>query len=132
MAKILSPDRLSGSKDIAENSLAAVYGLPVEVVDGFVIQTVVATGRVEALSVGDKTFDANNETVKKAELEYVRLKDETEVQFEVTNGSLVAASVGVLFDLSITGTVDFGAVAPSQLTCRKFISATQGVFVRAK
>ena len=111
MAKIVSPDRLSGSNEVAKNSLVATYGLPVNVELGVVNQAGVGE-KIEWIAVETKTFASDNETVAKAKLEFVRLKDETEVEFAVTNGSLVPTSVGTLFDLAADGTVDFGALTP--------------------
>jgi len=132
MAKIVSPDRLSGSNEVAANSLAAVYGLPVNVELG-VVNLAWVGETIEWLSVETKTFAADNQTVAKAKLEFVRLKDETEVEFTVWNGSLIAASVWVLFNTAADGTVDFAtAWTWTSLKCRKFISATKWIFVRAK
>ena len=130
--KILSPDRAGGRKDVGANSLVAVTGLPVNVELGVV--NLAGVGEViNAIAVETKTFASDNQTTVKAELEYVTLKEQTEVEMDVTNGSLVATSVGTLFDLSATGTVDFATAGTgTALRCVRFISATKGVFIRAK
>lgn len=130
--KVLSPDRNGGRKGVGANSLSAVYGLPVTVEAGVVTQSTPATDSIDGIAVQDKTYASDNQTTVKAELDYIVLKEQTEVEMDVTNGSLLETSVGSLFDLAADGSVDFAAATPSQLKCVRFISASRGVFVKAK
>ena len=132
MARIVTPAYFIGGQEIATNDLAVTSESPVSIKSGFV-DLAVAGDKVEGVSVETKTFEADNQTVKWAKLEFVRLGDDTLVEFTVTNGVIAQANVGTLYDLSATGTVD-GATAwlGDSLTLRKVISSTLGQFVWAK
>jgi hypothetical protein len=131
MAKIVSPDRFSGGQEIATNSLVATSETLVALKSGFVDKAV-AGDKIEGLSVETKTFDADNQTVKKAKLQYVRLKDETQIEIPVTAGAIAQADIGSKFDLGADGAIDATAVSPTQLYLREVLNSTKGVFVRAK
>lgn len=130
--KVLSPDRNGGRKDVGANSLVAVYGLPLNVEAGVVNQAGVGEA-IEAIAVQDKTFASDNQTTVKAELEYIVLKEQTEIEMDVANGSLLETSVGTLFDIDVNGAVDFATAGTgTALKCVRFISASRGVFIKAK
>lgn len=131
MAKIISPDRFSGWEWIASNSLDASFGTLLAIKSGF-IDNAVAGDKIEWLSAETKTFDADNQTVKKEKLQYIRVKDETELEISVGTGSISQADVGSKFDLGTDNTIDATATTPSQFYLRKVISSTKGIFVRAK
>lgn len=130
--KILSPDRSSGRKAVGANDLVAVYGLPVTVNAGVVDQSAVGEA-IDGLAVQDKTFVSDNESTIKAELDYIVLKEQTEIEMDVANGSLVKASEGSLFDIDANGAVDFATAGTgTALKCVKFKNASRGSFIKAK
>lgn len=130
MAKLINPVYFIGGQEIASNSLDVSYGDLVTITDGFLVKSV-ATGKVDGVSVETKVFDSDNQTVKWAKLEFARLGDESLVEIAVSAG-LTQALVGKTFNLTAGWIVD-GATSATwvQVTCRKFISATLGQFVRA-
>lgn len=125
MAKIISPDRLSGGQEVAENSLVAVTGLPINVESG-IVSKADAGEKIEGLSMETKTFDSDNESVKKSKLEFVRLKDETEVEFEVSGGTISTANVGDLFDITSTGVVNGASITPVAQVDTVTLTGTSG------
>ena len=131
MAKIISPDRFSGGEEIASNSLVADFWTLLTIKSGF-IDNAVAGDKIEWLSAETKTFASDNQTVAKAKLQYIRLKDETELEIPVGTGTISQANVWAKFDLGSDNTINATALTPSQLTLRKVISSTKGIFVRAK
>ena len=131
MAKIISPDRFSGGEWIASNSLDATFGTLLTIKSGY-IDNAVAGDKIEWLSAETKVFEANNQTVKKEKLQYIRIKDETELEITVGTGTISQANVWAKFDLGSDNTVNATAATPSQLTLRKVISSTKGIFVKSK
>ena len=132
MAKIVTTDRFVGGEGVAENSLSVVYGDLLTFKSGF-LDKAVDGDRIEGISVEEKTFDADNQTVKKAKLQYVRVKDET--QFEVaTSADITQANVGQTFDLNAGGTlVDVASAGTGdQMRLREVKGARKGIFVRNK
>jgi len=129
MAKILSPDGVAGSNEIAANNLVAVHWLPVSVVAWVVWQSAV-WAIVDGISVENKTFSATNTTTVLDKLEFIRLEDLTELEFIVAWG-LTQAKVGNIYNLNAAGNINAGVVW-TQFRCIKFINATNGVFIRAK
>lgn len=131
MARIVTPAFSIGWNEVAANSLVVTSESPIAIKSG-VADLAVNGDKLEGVSVETKTFDADNETVKKAKLEFFRLGDDTLVEFPVVNGTLAQSDVNATFDLDSNGNVDYTALTPSQLTLRKIVNGTLGQFVRAK
>ncbi len=131
MAKFIFPGELNGGEDIAENSLSVSFGDLLALKSGF-LDVAAAGDKIEGISVETKTFDADNQTVKKAKLQYVRLSDDTEFKMTVAGGTIAQANVGATYD--VTGwNVDATTVGTgTQLRLRKVLTTTSGIFVRAK
>lgn len=124
-------DKNIGGAEIAANSLVATRGRFVAIKSGFANLALVADV-IEGISVENKTFNADNETVATEKLNYIALDDTMEVRSTVVGGTIAQANVGSLYDIDANGDVDAAAAGATQLKLTKVISATEGLFVKAK
>ena len=134
MAKVISPSRCAGAHLIAENSAALLSWSLVSLDWGFA-SLPAATDKVEWVAVdADKTYDADNETVKQEKVNVLILEDNTKIEMPVTNGTIAQANVGATYNL-VTGwaSVDGATSATGVvLTLVEVLTTTKGIFKRAK
>lgn len=131
MARLLTPGKFTGWSWIAKNSLSVEYGRLIAIKSGF-IDNATVWDKIEWMSVETKTFDSDNQTVKKSRLQYARAWDNTEFEIPVTNWIITQANVWDKYDLASDWTVDAWASTPSQLYLRDVITSAKGIFVIAK
>lgn len=134
MAKVISPSRCAGAYKIVENSGALLSGSLVSLQSGFV-SLPAATDKVEWVAVdADKTYDADNQTVKQEKVNLLVLEDNTLIEMDVTNGTIAQANVGAVYDLVTWGASVDGATSATGvvLILEEVLSTTKGIFKRAK
>jgi len=134
MAKVISPSRVAGAYKIVENSAVLLSGSLVSLQSGFV-SLPTATEKVEWVAVdADKTYDADNQTVKKAKVNILVLEDNTKIEMDVTNGTIAQANVGAVYDVVTWGASVDGATSATGvvLILDEVLSTTKGIFKRAK
>lgn len=146
--KVLATADESSFEGIASNSVAIANGDMLSLASGFVVKATASTGRVIGVANGTKTYAADNQTVAKAKVNYLRLIPGESLLELNTTASITAAMVGNFFTVNSsqvidhstsrafktsTNTSDAGAAAdaatiyPFQLV--EFISATKGKFL---
>jgi hypothetical protein len=131
MAKIVFPGEVNGGESIAKNSLSVSFGDLVALKSGYV-DVAAAGDKIEGIAVETTTFDADNQTVKKAKVQYLRTSDDTEFELSVAGGTIAQANVGSTYDVT-GGSADATTVGTgTQLRLRKVLTSTKGIFVRAK
>lgn len=130
-----------GRSDVAKNSTAVQVGDFVTL-DGGAVTAATAGKRIDGLSNHTKTFTADNETVARAKLVYVKSGPTLLVEVDIDGGTVTAADEGKYYDLKDAHTVDgtteatdfavanvtTGAITFKQLRLVRFVSATRGVF----
>jgi hypothetical protein len=132
MAKIITPINFAGGSEVAKNSLSVLSWDPIAIKSGFADKAV-AGDKIEWYATQDKTFDSDNQTVKKAKLEFARTSDDFVAEYTVENGTIVQANIGATYNLNANSNVDGATSATgTQVTLRKVKSSTLWDFVRAK
>lgn len=132
---------------VGGNSVAFANGDLVSLSGGFVIKAI-ATGKIVGIANGAKTFAADNQTVAKATISYVRVEPgETQVELTASAATLAATDVGKYYNLNGSQLVDATSGGTSagdvntsdawvaldpvlfkQLRLERFISTSKGVF----
>ena len=118
---------------IASNSLSVANGDMISLTTGFAIKAVAASTAISGIANGTKTYAADNQTVAKAELSYLRvIPRETILELE-TSADATQANVGRYFTLTAGQKVDVATVATAKgvlpLMMVEYISATKSRFV---
>jgi len=134
MAKIISPSRCAGAYKIVENSAALLFGSLVSLDWGYV-SLPAATDKVEGVAMDKaKTYDSDNETVKKEKVNILVLEDNTKIEMDVTNGTITQAKVGSVYDLVTGGASVDGATSATGvvLVLDEVLTTTKWIFKRAK
>ncbi len=132
--KIISGSDEGAYQEIAANSLAVANGDMLTLASGFVAKAVAASTQVIGIANGTKTYKADNQTVAKAKVNYLRvIPRETILELE-TSADVTQANVGKFYTLTAAQKVDAATwaavkgVLPLQLV--EYIgSATKARFV---
>lgn len=124
-------DKNIGWAEIAANDVVVTKGRFVAIKSWYANVALVADA-IRGISVQDKTFASDNITVAKEKLNFIGLEKEMEVKATVVGWTIAQANVGSLYDIDANGDVDDTATSPSQLTLKKVISTTEGIFSIAK
>lgn len=116
---------------IASNSLAVEQGALLAKVSWFV--EIAAAGEdIVGVSLTNKTFASDNQTVDQDLVIYEEANDYLKIQMPITWGTITQADEGKYFDITsdsdqtVDGTTESASTGQLQLV--KFISATKGVF----
>ena len=117
--------------EIAQNSVVSTKGRFVTIKAGYANVALVADA-IKGIAVQAKTFAADNITVAKEKLNFIGLDKTMEVKCTVVGWVIAQANVGSLYDIDANGDVDAAAVGATQLTLKKVISTTKGIFSIAK
>lgn len=139
MARLIKVGRSNGGRvGIASNSLVLADGDLLTKSGGFVIKAG-ATGKIEGIATGGQTFASDNQTVAQAQVESVKVADDTVFEIEISGGTITQADEGKFYSLTAAGIVDGTTeatasteAAPKQVKMEKFISATLGRFVAVR
>ena len=134
MAKVISPSRAAGAYRIVENSAALLFGSLVSL-DGWFVSLPAATDKVEWVAMdADKTYDADNETVKQTKVNLLVLEDNTKIEMVVSNWTIAQANVGAVYDVVTWGATVDGATSATGvvLILEEVLSTTRGIFKRNK
>lgn len=124
MAKLISPVKSAGWQKIAKNSLSVSFGDPVAVKSGF-LDKAVAWDTIIGYSTETKTFASDNQTVAKAQLQYVAISDEFIAEYTVANGTIAQANVWAKYNLNASSNVDWATAGTwTQLVLDKVINST--------
>ena len=135
MARLIKTGRSDGGRvGIASNSLTLTDGDLLAKSGGFVIKAG-ATGKIEGIAAGGQTFASDNQTVAKAQVESVKVSDDSIYEITISGGAITQADEGKFYNLTAGGIVDGTTkavasteAAPRQLKMENFISATKGRF----
>ena len=135
MAKLVKNNSyVSSSKSrLGKNSQVFKNGDLVSVV-GTVVQPAGTTWRVDGVCNGTATMASDNESVGLVKVSYtIALPNITEIELEVSGGTITGADVGKYFSLTdkdtVDGTTESSSPVGMQLKMVEFISATKCVFV---
>lgn len=97
MSKILSQWEINWGSWVLENSASVSYWDILSLKDGYLWEPV-AWDIVEWVSLEAVTVAADNETIKRTKVQYLRMSDDTELLMDVTWGTITQADVGSLFN----------------------------------
>lgn len=115
-------------------SVAIVKGTPVEWAAGYVKQATTTAGATDTPLAGIY----NGPTIASTDSDYasntpipvlVPAEPLAKVQMTVSTGSLAATDVGKSFDIDANSSVTVSTTTNEAVTCSRFISATEGMFV---
>jgi len=115
-------------------SVAIVKGTPVEWAAGFIKQATTTAGASDTPLAGIY----NGPTIASTDSDYasntqvpvlVPAEPMAEVQMTVSTGSLATTDVGKSFDIDANSSVTVSTTSNEPVTCTKYISATEGLFV---
>jgi hypothetical protein len=115
-------------------SVVIVKGTPVEWAAGYVKQATTTAGATDTPLAGIY----NGPTTASSDSDYasntlvpvlVPAEPLAEVQMTVSTGSLAATDVGKSFDIDANSSVTVSTTTNEPVTCSKYISATEGLFV---
>lgn len=134
LIKVISGADEGSHWEIASNSLSIANGDLLTLASGFVAKAVAASPVIVGVANGTATYAADNQTVAKKQVNYLRLiPRETIVELPLSAATLTQADVGKFYTLNASQQVDLttGAavkgVLPLQLV--KFVSSSRGQFV---
>lgn len=130
MAELYKAGRFIWSNWVASNSLSVSDGDLVDKVWGVIVKASNATA-VLWIAAWEQSFEADNETVGKEKVEFIKLDDYSEVRVDITTWvtPVDATMEGQGFDLLADGTVDSDSAGTgTTLYLREFVSATEGIF----
>lgn len=109
--KIISGADEGSHVEIATNSLAVANGDMLTLASGFVAKAVAASTQVIGIANGTKTYTADNQTVAKAKVNYLRvIPRETILELE-TSADVTQANVGKFYTLTAAQKVDAATAA---------------------
>jgi hypothetical protein len=115
-------------------SVVIVKGTPVEWASGYVKQATTTAGASDTPLAG--IYGGN--TLASSDADYasntlvpvfVPAEPMAEVQMTVSTGSLAASDAGKSFDIDTNSSVTVSTTTNEPVTCTKYISATEGMFV---
>ena len=134
LIKVISGADEGSRCEIAANSLSIANGDLLTLASGFVAKAVAASAAIIGVANGAATYAADNQTVAKRHVNYLRLiPRETILELPLSAATLTQADVGKFYTLNASQAVDLttGAavkgVLPLQLV--KFVSSSRGQFV---
>lgn len=112
--KIIAGADEGSAEAIASNSLAVANGDMISLTTGFAIKAVAASTAISGIANGTKTYTADNQTVAKAKVNYLRvIPRETILELE-TSADATQANVGRYFTLTAAQKVDVATVATAK------------------
>lgn len=115
-------------------SVVIVAGTPVEIEAGFVKQATTTAGATDTPLVGiyyGKTIASTDSDYASNTLVPIMVPADpmAQVQMTVSTGTLTTAMVGLSYDIDSNSSVTISTSSNEPVTCAKFISATEGMFV---
>lgn len=121
----------SSQAQIASNSLAVEQGNFVSLASGFMALSG-AGDTIEGVSITDKTFTSDNQTVAQDVVIFTPARPEDLYEVEISGGTITQADVGKFYDLvsdtdqRADGTSE--SASTGQLRLEEIISSTLGIF----
>jgi len=114
---------------IAGNSLDASSGTFISLTGGYAVATGAGVS-IAGVSVTEKVFDADNQTVDMAKVSIVPTDADVVYEISISGGTITQADVGKYYDLTAAQLVDGAteSTTTGQLQMVAFISATLGQF----
>lgn len=114
---------------IASNSLDVAQGTLLSISGGFAVAAGVGTNIVW-VSKDQKVFASDNQTVAKEKVNYHPAFTSARFRAPITGGTITAAKVGNLYDLTAAQVVNWAteSATTGQVRLEEFISATVGIF----
>jgi len=114
---------------IAGNSLDASSGTFISITGGYAVATWAGVD-IAGVSVTEKVFASDNQTVALAKVSIAPTDAGVEYGISISGGTITQADVGKFYDLTAAQVVDGAteSTTTGQLQMTKFVSATYGYF----
>lgn len=132
-SKIVAGADEGSAEAIASNSLSVANGDMISLTTGFAAKAVAASTAISGIANGTKTYAADNQTVAKAKVNYLRVIPRDTILEIETSADATQANVGRYFTLTAGQKVDVATVATAKgvlpLMMVEYVSATKSRFV---